>query len=96
MSTFVVLKNIIVLFIRGPTLVMDQFLRPHLAYFKAQAGLISLKLTLSPHSQSRQQTNSRVAVKDPSAPHGVRLLIEDYPYASDGLQIWDVIKSKGY
>ncbi|KAG4918201.1 hypothetical protein JHK85_056482 [Glycine max] len=37
-----------------------------------------------------------VAVKDPSAPHGVRLLIEDYPYASDGLGIWDAIKSKGY
>ncbi|KAH1087361.1 hypothetical protein GYH30_018769 [Glycine max] len=37
-----------------------------------------------------------VAVKDPSAPHGVRLLIEDYPYASDGLEIWDAIKSKGY
>ncbi|KHN22839.1 Linoleate 9S-lipoxygenase-4 [Glycine soja] len=34
-----------------------------------------------------------VAVKDPSAPHGVRLLIEDYPYASDGLEIWDAIKS---
>ncbi|QCE09081.1 lipoxygenase [Vigna unguiculata] len=34
-----------------------------------------------------------VAVKDPSAPHGVKLLIEDYPYASDGLEIWDAIKS---
>ncbi|RZC11785.1 Linoleate 9S-lipoxygenase-4 [Glycine soja] len=34
-----------------------------------------------------------VAVKDPSAPLGVRLLIEDYPYASDGLEIWDAIKS---
>ncbi|KAG5001622.1 hypothetical protein JHK87_022694 [Glycine soja] len=65
---------------------MDQFLRPDLAYFKAQAGLISQKLTLSPHSQG-------VAIKDPSAPHGVRLLIEDYPYASDGLEIWDAIKS---
>ncbi|BAT91731.1 Linoleate 9S-lipoxygenase-4 [Vigna angularis] len=34
-----------------------------------------------------------VAVKDPSAPHGVKLLIEDYPYASDGLEIWAAIKS---
>ncbi|XP_014501040.1 linoleate 9S-lipoxygenase-like [Vigna radiata var. radiata] len=34
-----------------------------------------------------------VAVKDPSAPHGIKLLIEDYPYASDGLEIWDAIKS---
>ncbi|XP_058743502.1 linoleate 9S-lipoxygenase-like [Vicia villosa] len=34
-----------------------------------------------------------VAVEDPSAPYGVRLLIEDYPYASDGLEIWAAIKS---
>ncbi|XP_049388110.1 linoleate 9S-lipoxygenase 6-like, partial [Solanum stenotomum] len=29
-----------------------------------------------------------VAVEDSSSPHGVRLLIEDYPYAVDGLEIW--------
>ncbi|XP_061344741.1 linoleate 9S-lipoxygenase-like [Gastrolobium bilobum] len=34
-----------------------------------------------------------VAVKDPSSPNGVRLLIEDYPYACDGLEIWSAIKS---
>jgi linoleate 9S-lipoxygenase len=34
-----------------------------------------------------------VAVEDPSSPHGLRLLIEDYPYASDGLEIWAAIKS---
>ncbi|XP_058745333.1 linoleate 9S-lipoxygenase-like [Vicia villosa] len=34
-----------------------------------------------------------VAVEDPASPHGLRLLIEDYPYASDGLEIWDAIKS---
>ena len=34
-----------------------------------------------------------VAVKDSSSPHGVHLVIEDYPYASDGLEIWDAIKS---
>ncbi|GAU51607.1 hypothetical protein TSUD_414390 [Trifolium subterraneum] len=34
-----------------------------------------------------------VAVEDPASPHGVRLLIEDYPYASDGLEIWAAIKS---
>ncbi|KAL3591217.1 hypothetical protein D5086_009857 [Populus alba] len=33
-----------------------------------------------------------VAVEDPKAPHGVRLLIEDYPYAVDGLEIWSAIK----
>ncbi|XP_061370342.1 linoleate 9S-lipoxygenase-like [Gastrolobium bilobum] len=34
-----------------------------------------------------------VAVEDSASPHGIRLLIEDYPYAADGLEIWDAIKS---
>ena len=34
-----------------------------------------------------------MAVEDPSAPHGLRLVIEDYPYAVDGLEIWDAIKT---
>ncbi|XP_027336931.1 seed linoleate 9S-lipoxygenase-like [Abrus precatorius] len=34
-----------------------------------------------------------LAVEDPTAPHGLRLLIEDYPYAVDGLEIWDAIKT---
>ncbi|KAM5554019.1 putative linoleate 9S-lipoxygenase 5 [Rosa sericea] len=34
-----------------------------------------------------------VAVKDANSPHGVRLLIEDYPYAVDGLNIWSAIKT---
>lgn len=33
-----------------------------------------------------------MAVEDPSMPCGVRLVIEDYPYASDGLLIWSAIK----
>ncbi|KAJ4826150.1 hypothetical protein Tsubulata_050128 [Turnera subulata] len=33
-----------------------------------------------------------VAVKDPKSKHGVRLLIEDYPYAVDGLEIWSAIR----
>ncbi|CAI9770974.1 unnamed protein product [Fraxinus pennsylvanica] len=33
-----------------------------------------------------------VAVPDPSQPSGLRLLIEDYPYAVDGLEIWSAIK----
>ncbi|GER57774.1 lipoxygenase [Striga asiatica] len=34
-----------------------------------------------------------VAVEDPSSPQGIRLLIEDYPFAVDGLEIWSAIKS---
>ena len=32
-----------------------------------------------------------MAVEDPTQPHGLRLLIEDYPYATDGLLLWDAI-----
>lgn len=34
-----------------------------------------------------------VAVSDPKYPHGLRLLIEDYPYAVDGLEIWAAIET---
>ncbi|CAO2172364.1 unnamed protein product [Urochloa humidicola] len=33
-----------------------------------------------------------MAVPDPSSPYKVRLLVEDYPYASDGLAIWHAIE----
>lgn len=33
-----------------------------------------------------------MAVEDPSMPCGVRLIIEDYPYAADGLLIWSATK----
>ncbi|KAK4427657.1 putative linoleate 9S-lipoxygenase 5 [Sesamum alatum] len=34
-----------------------------------------------------------VAVEDSNSPHGLRLLIEDYPYAVDGLEIWSAIRT---
>jgi linoleate 9S-lipoxygenase len=34
-----------------------------------------------------------LAVEDPSAPHGLRLVIKDYPYAVDGLEVWHAIKT---
>ncbi|KAJ9555505.1 hypothetical protein OSB04_010119 [Centaurea solstitialis] len=33
-----------------------------------------------------------MAVEDPSAEYGLKLAIEDYPFANDGLLIWDAIK----
>ncbi|KAM3741062.1 hypothetical protein ACB098_08G147300 [Castanea mollissima] len=33
-----------------------------------------------------------MAVEDPTAPHGLKLTIEDYPYANDGLLLWDSMK----
>ncbi|KAK7341600.1 hypothetical protein VNO80_24536 [Phaseolus coccineus] len=34
-----------------------------------------------------------MAVEDPTAPHGLKLTIEDYPYANDGLVLWDALKT---
>ncbi|GJS40899.1 linoleate 13S-lipoxygenase 3-1, chloroplastic-like protein [Tanacetum coccineum] len=34
-----------------------------------------------------------MTVPDPSQRHGLKLLIEDYPYASDGLLIWEAIQN---
>lgn len=34
-----------------------------------------------------------MAVEDSTSPSGVRLVIEDYPYAVDGLEIWTAIKT---
>ncbi|KAK9673699.1 hypothetical protein RND81_12G184400 [Saponaria officinalis] len=33
-----------------------------------------------------------IAVEDPTAPHGLKLHIEDYPFANDGLVLWDILK----
>ncbi|KAI6669504.1 hypothetical protein NL676_004389 [Syzygium grande] len=33
-----------------------------------------------------------LAVEEPTAPHGLKLAIEDYPFANDGLLLWDTIK----
>jgi len=34
-----------------------------------------------------------MAVPDSSYPHGLKLVIEDYPYAVDGLEIWEAIET---
>lgn len=36
--------------------------------------------------------NRGLAEKDPTAPHGLKLAIEDYAFANDGLVLWDIIK----
>ncbi|URE48430.1 hypothetical protein MUK42_07522 [Musa troglodytarum] len=39
------------------------------------------------------QLISGMAVEDPTQPHGVRLVLPDYPYADDGLLLWSAITS---
>ncbi|KAJ4724170.1 Lipoxygenase [Melia azedarach] len=36
--------------------------------------------------------NRGLAVEDPNSPHGLKLTIEDNPYANDGLDIWAALK----
>jgi linoleate 9S-lipoxygenase len=57
-------------------------LRPHQLYFYFNVNNIFLFFL-----------SRGVAVEDPNSPHGLRLLIEDYPFAADGLEIWAAIKS---
>ncbi|KAE8037062.1 hypothetical protein FH972_009687 [Carpinus fangiana] len=38
--------------------------------------------------------NRGMAVEDPTAPHGLKLIIEDYPFANDGLVLWNTIKDR--
>lgn len=33
-----------------------------------------------------------MAIEDPTAPNGLKLTIEDYPYANDGLNLWFAVK----
>lgn len=33
-----------------------------------------------------------MAERDPSSPHGIKLVISDYPYAADGLELWAALK----
>ncbi|KAI4387388.1 hypothetical protein MLD38_005226 [Melastoma candidum] len=37
--------------------------------------------------------NRGMAEPDPTAPHGLKLAIEDYPFANDDLCLWDILKS---
>ena len=40
--------------------------------------------------------NRGMAVEDPNAPHGLKLTIEDYPYANDGLMMQSHIMSPSF
>ncbi|KAL9304336.1 hypothetical protein ACSQ67_021599 [Phaseolus vulgaris] len=60
-------------------------------------GPYSLEMSSAAYKNYQTLPNDLIkrgmAVKDVSAPHGLSLAIKDYPYAVDGLEIWDGIKS---
>ncbi|KAL2942082.1 putative linoleate 9S-lipoxygenase 5 [Bienertia sinuspersici] len=45
------------------------------------------------HALPKDLVKRGMAVKDSESPHGYKLLIEDYPYAVDGLEIWSAIET---
>ncbi|RVX16942.1 Linoleate 13S-lipoxygenase 3-1, chloroplastic [Vitis vinifera] len=71
-----------------------KLLDPHMRYTleingMARQTLINADGRVSPADLIRRG----MAVPDPTQPHGLKLLIEDYPYANDGLLIWGAIEN---
>ncbi|CAN1325703.1 Linoleate 9S-lipoxygenase 6 (Fragment) [Linum perenne] len=64
-------------------------------------GEISMELSSELYKQWRFDEQAlpadllkrRLALPDPDSPSGVELLFPDYPYAADGLDIWNAIKT---
>ncbi|KAH7293764.1 hypothetical protein KP509_28G041300 [Ceratopteris richardii] len=64
-------------------------------------GPVSLEISSAAYSMWRFDQESLpndlikrgMAVEDAREPHGIKLVLKDYPYASDGLLLWDAIKT---
>ncbi|XP_010905215.1 probable linoleate 9S-lipoxygenase 4 [Elaeis guineensis] len=61
-------------------------------YAMEMSAVIYKDWKLTDHALPDDLLKRGVAVRDPSSPHKVRLLIKDYPYAVDGLVIWWAIE----
>ncbi|XP_061338667.1 linoleate 9S-lipoxygenase 5-like [Gastrolobium bilobum] len=57
------------------------------------SAVIYKNWVFSEHALPANLLKRGMAVPDSSCPHGLRLLIEDYPFAVDGLEIWDAIET---
>nr|CAB3483438.1 unnamed protein product [Digitaria exilis] len=78
-----------------------QLLHPHFRYTMeinalARSALINAALdklwNFDTEALPADLIRRGMAVEDPNAEHGLRLTIKDYPFANDGLLIWDAIK----
>ncbi|RYR38413.1 hypothetical protein Ahy_A09g043456 isoform C [Arachis hypogaea] len=69
-----------------------------LAIFQGQnkafnsVGIVESAVKKEKSLQENPRTKHGMAVEDSSSPYGIHLVIEDYPYAVDGLEIWFAIK----
>ncbi|KAM4097016.1 hypothetical protein ACJW30_08G149200 [Castanea mollissima] len=61
------------------------------AYDRDNTYILSPPLTLGTGPMVGP-TYRGMAIEDPTAPHGLKLTIEDYPYANDDLLLWDSMK----
>ncbi|WCJ23731.1 Linoleate 9S-lipoxygenase [Euphorbia peplus] len=62
-------------------------------YSMELSAIVYKKWVLTEHALPADLLKRGVAVRDSSQRHGIRLLIEDYPYAVDGLEVWSAIET---
>ncbi|KVI01734.1 Lipase/lipooxygenase, PLAT/LH2 [Cynara cardunculus var. scolymus] len=62
-------------------------------YAMEMSSFIYKNWVLTDHALPVDLVKRGMAIEDSNSPHGLRLLIEDYPYAVDGLEIWFAIKT---
>ncbi|KAL6520796.1 hypothetical protein OROHE_016977 [Orobanche hederae] len=72
--------------------VIDSCITPGRYYMEMSAAAYKSGWRFDQESLPADLIRRGMAVPDPTEPYGVKLLVEDYPYASDGLMIWSAIE----
>ncbi|KAM6545433.1 hypothetical protein CsatB_026169 [Cannabis sativa] len=62
-------------------------------YAMEMSAVIYKNWVFTDHALPADLLKRGMAVEDSNSPHGLKLLIEDYPFAVDGLKIWSAIQT---